>query len=82
MTLGDGDAAINVDVLESCSVAEMFSDCRSGAGEAVAVAASCGWGETEWGRRSGEFIVSVEVNVACSRHAQIVLYTKNLGILR
>ena len=26
VTLGDGDAAMNVDVLESCSAAEMFSD--------------------------------------------------------
>ena len=64
MTLGYGDAAMNVDALESCSAAEMFSGCRRArAGDAGVggVAATCEWAEVEWKRRSGEFIVSVDV---------------------
>ena len=60
VTVGEGDAVMNIDVLESCSAAEMFSDCRrsSEGAEGFAVASTCDWTQSEWGRRSGEFIQS------------------------
>ena len=60
VTVGEGDAVMNIDVLESCSAAEMFSDCRrsSEGAEGFAVASTCDWTQSEWGRRSGEFIRS------------------------
>ena len=62
VTLGFGDASMSVDVLESCSAAEMFSDCRPGIG---GVASTCEWSQAEWKRRSGEWSRQSLCSVAC-----------------
>ena len=74
VTLGDGAtaAAMSVDVLESCSAAEMFSDCRAGdTGGVGGVASTCEWAEAEWKRRSGELMVSIAVHVVVDMKIEI-----------
>ena len=63
VSAGEGDAVMNIDVLESCSAAEMFSDCRRDSeGTEGLVASTCEWARSEWGRRSGQFIRSNSCN--------------------
>ena len=58
VSVGEGDAVMSIDVLESCSAGEMFSDCRRNSEVEDLVASTCEWAQSEWGRRSGEFILS------------------------